>query len=283
MGGDNTYFLFLLGLIIIIVTLLRLFWQRVRQNTEKQRQRETALKMAQEAERKTITQTNLPPSKRAMPQTRVPLGNSLGTPFTGAIQGQAARWEAEIHQLGRQIIGQIDSKMAALQAITLDANRTANRLEILVEHLEEIARMQITRIQTAEQQENASSPNDSSNPNSPDEAPAESPPTVIPATESALAATPLAEMLQELTEDIDDFRRTVGESTSLRSDTKPDLTERPERASVLRMEEVPVQDLRGEVEMLANYGLEPQEIAQRLNLSAGEVDLILQIQQNRTE
>jgi len=255
--------------------MLRILGQRVRQSAERQRQREAALKAAREAERRKMTDTNLPQAKRAPPKTRAPLIDPLGTPFAGAVQGQAAKWEAEIHKLGRQIIGQMDSKMAALQAITLDANRTANRLEILVEHLEHIARTHV-----AGQQEMG---------NNLDAEPAEeSPPTVIPAEESAPAATPLAAVLQELTEDIEDFRHTVEQSTTFAG-----FTEQVEQATVLRMKEVSSQNpdgqnlhgqnLRSEVEMLANYGLEPQEIARRLNISAAEVDLVLQVQQNRTE
>ena len=259
MDIDPLQLVFLLGLVIVIVTLLRQLGQRVRHNTEKQRRREAALKAAREAERKSLLQTNLPKSKVSLPQTRAPLGDPLGTPFAGNIRGQAARWEAEIHQLGRQIIGQIDSKMAALQAITLDANRTANRLEILVEHLEQIARKQIGRQQEAAQNMVAES--------------VETPSTVISAEESAPAATPLADVLQELTDGIEDFRNTVRQSTTFK--------EQPEPATILRMEEIQAKNIRREVEMLTNYGLEPPEIAQRLNISSGEVDLILQVQQNR--
>jgi DNA-directed RNA polymerase specialized sigma24 family protein len=196
----------------------------------------------------------------------MPLGDPLGTPFTGNIQGIAAKWEVEIHKLGRQIIGQIDSKMSALQTITLDANRTANRLEILVEHLEQIARQQMEWQQNQREQSAET-----------EELPIEGSPTVIPATVSIPEkANPLGNVLKELADDLDDIHQTIKRSTV--------LMEQPEPATILRMaSETAYSNLRSEVEMLVNYGLEPQDIAQRLNISLGEVDLMLQVQQNRLD
>jgi len=269
---EPAYLVFLLGLIIVIVTLMRQISHRTRENAKKQRQREAALTAAQEAERKRQTQIVVPKSKVTQPQTRVPLGDSLGTPFVGNIQGIAAKWESEIHQIGRQIIGQIDSKMSALQAITLEANRTANRLEILVEHLEEIARRQI-EWQQSQIAKNAETE------------PAKTPSTVISATEAAPAAVSLNEVLEEiqdLSKDLDGIHKTIKRSTAFGT--------QPESVKILRLAELQAEappvgfsaGLRGEVEMLSNYGLEPEKIAQRLNISPGEVDIMLQVQQNQT-
>ena len=259
----------LVGILIIIMVLMRQLGQRRRRSNQQQRQRDATLRAAQEAERKNQmqTQTAIPRTKVASSKTRAPLADPFSTPFVGSIQGSAAKWEAEIHQLGRQIIGQIDSKMAALQAITLDANRTANRLEILVEHLEQIARKQIEWQQQTAQNGAAES--------------SETVSSVIPATESAPEAAPLAEVLREIDGDLKGFRSAIQQSNTFGEQAAP--------VTVLRLAEqqaaVPESDsssnIRGEVEMLANYGLEPQEIAQRLNISLGEVDVILQVQQNR--
>ena len=213
------------------------------------------------------------------------MADPLGTPFTGNIQGVAAKWESEIHKLGRQIIGQIDSKMAALQAITLDANRTANRLEILVEHLEQIARQQIEwqKSQIAQSQRTLDG----------EAAPRETEPvTVVPsatgtdAENSVPEAAPLGDMLKELSEDLEGVHRAIKQSTTFSEEVEP--------AVVLRLAELQAQppepqslttrlssNLRGEVEMFSNYGIEPEEIARRLNISLAEVDLIQQIQQSR--
>ena len=248
----------LVGILIIIMVLLRQLGARRRQDIRQQRQREVTIRSAQEAERQSKSQVLLPKSKVIPPKTRAPLGDPFGTPFVGSIQGHAAKWEAEIHQLSRQIIGQIDSKMAALQAITLDANRTANRLEILAEHLEQIARNQI------EQQAATES--------------SEAPSTVIPATATPSEAVPLADVLREIDGGLKGIRKAIRQSTAFSEQIAP--------ATVLRLAELQAApatnssaNIRGEVEMLANYGLKPQEIAQRLDISLGEVDVILQLQQ----
>jgi len=260
----------LLGLVIVVLTMLRLMVHRIRKNAEQQQQREAAIKAAQEAERKRQLETVVPKSKVSSPQTRAPLIDPFGTPFAGGVQGIAAKWEAEVHQIGRQVIGQIDCKMAALQAITLDANRTANRLEILVEHLEQIARKQIEWQQQVTQSVRADTAEpDSSN--------------VIPATESVPEAAPLTEVLKELTDDLEGIRKTIRQSTT--------FSKQPEPATVLKQpepqEKAPADksstNLRSEVEMLSNYGIAPQEIARRLDISLGEVDLMLQVQQNRLD
>ncbi|MCL2006115.1 MAG: hypothetical protein FWG73_08115 [Planctomycetaceae bacterium] len=259
---DSAYYLLLLGIVIVIMTLLRRIGQKTRQNAIKQKEKEAALKAAKVADRKSQAQANFQASAAIPPKSRMPVAaHPLGTPFVGGVQGHAARWEAEIHQLGRQIIGQIDSKMAALQAITIDANRTANRLEILVEHLEQIAQEQIERQQAMIRNAETSAETD---------ADTASPSAVLPAAEaeSTSDAAPLTEVLQELAEDLEGIHQKIQQSTTLR--------EEPTSATVLRIEELQTTSIRGEVEMLANYGIEPLEIAQRLNISVGEVDLILQ-------
>ena len=251
----NPQHIFLLALVIIALTMLRLMVQRMKKNLEKEQERKAIVKTAQEVARKQHFETVIPKSKVTPSKTRPPMVDPFGLPFSGNIQGIAAKWEAEIHQIGRQIVGQIDCKMAALQAITLDANRTANRLEILVEHLEEIARKQIERNAQADAATVLS--------------------TVIPATESVSEVAPLSDVLKELTDNLEGIRKTLKQSTT--------FGETPELISILRQTEPKEEpaNLRGEVEMLSNYGLEPQDIAQRLNISLGEVDLMLQVQQSR--
>ena len=256
--SENSQYLLLAGVIIVVFTTLRLMFQRMRRTAENDRQREAAIQAAKNAERKRQQETVLPKASVASPTTRGPLGEPFGTPFAGGIQGVAAKWEAEVHQIGRQIIGQIDCKMAALQAITLDANRTANRLEMLVEHLEQIARKQIEwQRQQLEQTDSLGLS-----------------PGVLPAPGSALDAVPLTDVLK----DLEGIRQTIRQSTT--------YSEPPTLAKVLRpvAEDIPPEtpeNFRSEAEMLLNYGIDPQEIARRLNISPGEVDLILQVQQSR--
>jgi len=256
-------YIFLLGVVIVVLTTLRMMVRRIRKNAEKEQQREATVRAAQVAERKRQQDAVIPKSKVSPPKMRAPLVDPFGTPFAGSAYGAAARWEAEVHQIGRQIIGQIDCKMAALQAITLDANRTANRLEILVEHLEQIAQQQIAQTETAKTDAAA--------------VPSEGSPAFISAMEPVLGAVPLTDVLQ----DLKDIRQTIrqsaafGEQAALATILRP--VEPREEASA---GELPT-NLRGEVEMLANYGLDPREIARRLDISLGEVDLMLQVQQKQ--
>ena len=260
--SEHSQFVFLAGVVIIALTTFRLMVQRMRKNAEKDQQRERAIQVAQEAERKRQQEATVPKTKVSIPQTRAPLGDPFGAPFAGSARGIAAKWETEVHQLGRQIIGQIDCKMAALQAITQDANRTANRLEMLIEHLEQIAQKQAEwQRQTAQTD-------------------SEDATEVIAATEPVSTAAPLTDLLEELTEDLKGIRGAIRQNTT--------FSEQPESVTVLRPKSgdsvsESTESLRGEVEMLLKYGLAPQEIARRLNISLGEVDLVLQVQQNRWE
>jgi len=248
-----------IGLVIICLTMLRLMVRRMQKAAENERQRKADIQAAQAAERKRQRETIAPRSKVSSPSTRAPLVDPFGTAFVGSVRGVAAKWEMEMHQLGRQVIGQIDCKMAALQAITQDANRTANRLEMLVEHLEQIAKQQIDLNALAES--------------------ADTPSNVIPA---ALApdAAPLAVALKELTDDLNGMRNAIKQNSALHESPEPVAILRPVAGDYVHESS---SNLRNEVEMLSNYGLDPQEIARRLDISLGEVDLMLQVQQNRLD
>ena len=279
----QTDYLFLLGLVVVIVVMLRQTLLRIRKNAEKKRQHHEAIQRAKEAERKQQMQTTMQKLEVSSPATRMPKRDPFASSFTGNIQGVAAKWEAEIHKLGRQIIGQIDSKMAALQTITLDANRTANRLEILVEHLEQVARQQIecqqSQIAKSQMPQNAEA--ESGTESGEVEPDANVIPAVIPAVQSVSDAAPLGIMLKELSEDIEGIHKTIKKSTAFIETVEP--------AVVLRLAELQANlkasdsaEIRGEVEMLSNYGIDAEEIARRLDISLGEVDLILQVQRSRT-
>jgi hypothetical protein len=132
--------MFALGLIVIIVSVLQLR-KRYRQESERQKNQLAAISAAQEEERRRQKQKG--EEQRQKPGTpelnRVPIAPPPQDKFTGTIpQGQIAKWEAEIFTIGRQIIGQIDSKMVAIETLTLEATRAANRLELLIEHFEQL-------------------------------------------------------------------------------------------------------------------------------------------------
>lgn len=52
--------------------------------------------------------------------------------FTGNIPDSVSKWEVEMHKLGREILGRIDTKLVVLQTVTEDAKRSADILESLI-------------------------------------------------------------------------------------------------------------------------------------------------------
>ena len=220
------------------------------------------------------------PSSRTQIQPAAPLGAS----FAGNIQGIAAHWETELYQIGRQTIGQVDSKIVALQAVTSHANRMANCLEILVEHLEQVFRMQTERQQKQMAQEVQAKPSE---------------PAPATITESVLEAVPLDEMLQELADDLECLHRAIKRSTtfdvSLELEDTPEqsnkrsvpLGDQPEPANARRpskrqggIPEISFNEICREAEMLMEFGLEPREIAKHLGVPLDTLEFLLQISQN---
>ena len=57
--------------------------------------------------------------------------------FTGGVKPEViARWEVEFFELTRQMTAQIDTKMSALSALSIDAAKICQRMEILLERLD---------------------------------------------------------------------------------------------------------------------------------------------------
>lgn len=67
-------------------------------------------------------------------------GGAVSTPFVGAgVPDGLAKWEVEMCNLGREIIGKIDTKLAVLQTFTENAERAAIQLETLIDRYEQIS------------------------------------------------------------------------------------------------------------------------------------------------
>ncbi|MDR2706817.1 MAG: hypothetical protein LBC02_13635, partial [Planctomycetaceae bacterium] len=118
---DYTMFYMVAGIVIMTASLLLHQFKRRRLELEQQAKRRAATEAIREAERKQQLQTGktakAKPEKSysAMPE-RIPLPDLSNQQFTGAYSPRnIAKWEAEIHQIGRQMIGTLDSKMVALQ------------------------------------------------------------------------------------------------------------------------------------------------------------------------
>jgi len=73
--------------------------------------------------------------------TPPPGGTLKGGPAHGARHTAAppevANWEVHMHETARDLMGQLDSKMRALQALTAEADRAAARLEAALDRSDE--------------------------------------------------------------------------------------------------------------------------------------------------
>ncbi|GHT17891.1 hypothetical protein FACS1894189_4680 [Planctomycetales bacterium] len=302
----NPSYLFLAGLIVVIMTLMLQLRKRSRQNAEQLAKRQAAIKAAREAEiKRQIQMGEVVKTKVGSAQSdRMPMTDPLGTKFVGATMPRnIAKWETEIHQLGREIIGRLDSKMVAIQVLTQEATRAANRLELLIDHFEQLAKMQANR-----QQEQAAQ---------------EPEPEIEEEIAEEITATSLAEVLTDLESDLDRVHREIEQSTTLLTDTVGEVSVfqpvvEPIRGASLQQSPLPIAgqqgqqlppsislasvyednptpaqpenrkpvpgshlNLRKQVELLSDYGYEPQQIAHSLDISLGEVDLMLKLRPQR--
>jgi hypothetical protein len=137
---NTTHFL-ILGIVIIIISLMVQLRKRYKSESERKKKQYEAILKAQKEKRDELIQKGEDPKNKpgTAEITRIPIGAPFSNKFAGtSAQGQLAKLEVEIYSLGRQLIGQLDSKMVAIETLTLEANRTANRLELLIEHFEQI-------------------------------------------------------------------------------------------------------------------------------------------------
>ena len=206
------------------------------------------------------------------------------------IREVTAQWEAEVRQKGNRIIGQLDQKLTALQAVTLEGNRMANRLEIFAEHLEQTTQKQI-EWQRQQQQRHKQIVR-----NARAEAVAlvatEVSPTITPIaipvtmpvakpTLKAVALTDVLETIANIAEEVEDVGRQISQSTSFYRKIELEEALRPAEPQTRETlaKQLP-EEIHADVSMLANFGLEPQEIAGRLGIPARELDLLLQVHEN---
>ncbi len=295
------------GIAVLTITLFRLYIKRKRREVENRTRRHAAAQTAKAEQDKLMRKMGKPvkaqPSSRQSTQTgRIPLADAVGTIFTGsAIPSSIARWETEVHELGRQIMGKIDSKMVALQTLTLEANRAANRMELLLERFEEIVKQQ--------------TPTKSTQPLAIEPAPMLTEPpvqNVLPADQNAELAS-YTVILNDLESEIDHLStdsvfglEAAAPVTVLKPESVPDSTANSSIANSLPLSppslpgeksvSLPVKllyednltsqpaavagsplDLRKQVEMMSDYGYSPRQIAQSLNITQGEVDLMLSL------
>jgi hypothetical protein len=88
--------------------------------------------------------TSPPPSARTSgddsPRSRAPATLPIGSARVRSVAGSAEQesWEVEMHELARELRGQIDTKMRALEALIKAADEAIGRLEHAIDHAESL-------------------------------------------------------------------------------------------------------------------------------------------------
>jgi len=104
--------------------------------------------------------------------TSPPGGTAARGPARGgsptAAPPEVANWEVHMHETARDLMGQLDSKMRALQALTAEADRAAARLEAAIDQAAEPASPPETE-SSAPQQPDANPPDTPAAPHRRDE------------------------------------------------------------------------------------------------------------------
>jgi hypothetical protein len=175
------------------------------------------------------------------------------SPGRGAdIPPEMASWEVEMHEFVREIKGELDSKMLALQAVTAEADRAAARLEAAIGNSPNAA---FSREGDAPAAPNKSTP-------------------VFNASTARQEPRPA-----ELAKSILQFREDAGKGKpgidlgNLPSSQAESLSP----AGVPHAEHSSAQSKKEEIYMFADYGMQPSEIAARVGHHIGEVELILSL------
>lgn len=83
-----------------------------------------------------IRKTNAAPAAKRGAAARPP-----AAPATGAGQNSHARWEVQMHELARDLSGQLDSKISVLQHLLAQAESQSARLESLLARAQRLAQM----------------------------------------------------------------------------------------------------------------------------------------------
>ena len=172
-------------------------------------------------------------------------------------------WEVRMHETARELVGRIDAKLAALQALTHEADRAAARLEQALA---------------------AAWRNDA--PEASNDAPATA--GVVPAAAGA-AASPNAAAARPPGESrpkpvpVGDLPELAPEGRELhvpRADQADALRTAGDRSGIDLSTMPPSESRRHEeIYLLADYGFAPAEIAHRTGMPIGEVELILRLRE----
>ena len=189
-------------------------------------------------------------------------GVSPGTHQLGAAR-EMIEWEVQMHDLVREMSGQMNSKMAALEHLVREADRAAARLEAALDKASRSREGQAREVQARE-----------------GEAPAEPPEMArprelarqAPVSEDVSPSTGPAQALLHPASQADALRPpAAGDPPHGRSHGEEEFSApRPSR-----------QRRHEEIYTLADYGYDAAEIAQRVGTPVGEIELILSLRDKR--
>lgn len=171
----------------------------------------------------------MPPAEPASSSAQRP-AHHLGAP-DGLVQ-----WEVEMHDVARDLSGQLTSKMSALEHLIREADRAAARLEATLEAMRRVAVTSPGPVAAEEAEQSA---------------PRREPPRPINQ----------ADALQP------------GGSAEAAAALSPRAAASSARPAADRRYE--------EIYLLADYGFEPGEIANRVRMPIGEIQLILSLRRKR--
>ena len=278
----DPHHLALLGFVLVPLAMSRLMDRPIRKT------------VARESEYQWLPESAVLESAILAPEKWAPLVNPYDNLYDSSIEDHmqeiADTWKAEVLQTGQQIIAQIDRKMTALQAVTSEGNRTANRLEVLVEHLEQIAQKQmeqqqqfVTRSQTVHSAA-VESTKDEMGESTKDE-PAEPDWTVpnrtmkilsnvLPAMET-VSLTDVLKEIAEIAEDVEEVGTKIRQSATLGPQPEPETILWLSELRKVSAGTLPEMS-NGEEETPLMYELESQEIDRRLDSPQSDKELLLQ-------
>jgi len=151
------------------------------------------------------------------------------------------RWEVQMHEVARDLFGQLDSKMGALEQLIREADRASARLE--------------AALSAAREEEGRSAPNAAS--------------TTLHGEQPLREATAAGPALTNQAEKL--------KSAGLEDQGSRGQTTGTEEVS----EEVSRERRYEEIYLLADYGFDAAGIAQRVGSPIGEVELILSLRDKR--
>ena len=151
-----------------------------------------------------------------------------------------ARWEVHMHEVARELSGELDSKMGVLQELILQANRAAGRLE--------------TALAVAQATEEPAAPSET----------------------DAIGPPSSHEQSWETSS------RPASQAEALKSPGRTEVSPHDSPTSTDSASEKQPADRRYEqIYTLADYGFDTVEVAQKVDMPVGEVELILGLRPKR--